>query len=165
MLVSDNRPTLVLFIGLPGAGKTSYLASCRDALETIRTTITGLEQEVETLARQQRLDLSVRSTWAKLTPEARAIVEQKVRQAVSERRNIVLDQQNLTYEERQRWRNLCRGYRCVGYLFTAPLTLLERILLERQAVRPLTTQDLDRALRAYEPPQRHEPMSVRTIAR
>lgn len=98
MKLHNERPNLIVLVGLPGSGKSTwcdeFLSKCSEDF-----TIISSDAEVEKLCEAAGTTYS--EGFSRYVGKATAIMKQKVREAVNKKENIVWDQTNMNVKKRK----------------------------------------------------------------
>ena len=96
--VKDDRPEIIVFIGLPGSGKSTYI---KEMLSTsnVDYVIVSSDNEIERLAEEAGLDYN--SGFDRFIGKATMLMKQTFRNALNNGSNIIWDQTNLSVKKRR----------------------------------------------------------------
>jgi len=164
-LDATTQPTLIVLIGLPASGKSTY----RDAF------VAKSDKEFEIISSDdeiERLCLDAGTTYSegfdRFIGKATGIIKQKFREAVNNGKNVIWDQTNLTGKKRRGILNkLPTGYRREAVSFEVTLEELNARLTKREAETGKHIPDfiVKKMANSYVPPTKGEGFDKVTIVK
>jgi predicted kinase len=111
-------------VGLPGSGKSTWAKNNKDKLEaSVISTDYFIEQEA------LRKNKEYSEVYPKFITQALDLVNKSLKYSVKNKKNIILDQTNLSRKARiDKLKSIPKGYTKVCVFFPAPKDLEERLL-------------------------------------
>jgi len=120
------NPWLVMLIGLPGSGKSTY---CRSNLPKVP--ILSTDDIIEKYAKDKGKTYS--EVFTKIASEAGKHVQQKTKKFIKDRQSVIIDQTNMTRKSRTNKLIPFEGYYKVAIIVTAdPVELTLRLKLRAE---------------------------------
>jgi len=98
MTLSNLQPEIVVLVGLPGSGKSTWTQK-KIASSEHNYVIVSSDDEIERLAAKDGLNYT--QGFDKYVGQATAIMKQKFREAVNNNESIIWDQTNMTPKKRR----------------------------------------------------------------
>ena len=151
-----RQPEAILLIGPPGAGKTTWRDSymCSAPANTV---VLSTDDLIEAWATERGLTYAEARRQVDFT-QMETAMKAAFRDAVSARRDLVIDRTNLRIASRRKWLANLPGYRRIAVVFEVPEDELRRRLAHRAATggKFVSPKLLAGMLASYEPPAADE---------
>lgn len=153
---SDEQPTIIVMVGLPGSGKSTW----RDrmtAASDVDWVIVSSDDEIERLASADGLDYT--QGFDKYVGKATGIMKQKFREAVNKGKSIIWDQTNMTPKKRKGILNqIPDNYRKVAVVFEVDDAELQKRLSnrEKETGKHIPPHVIKSMAQSYVPPTKQE---------
>ena len=146
------NPSLTLLVGLPGCGKSTFVAKHVDKFTEAVVLSTDAYIEKVAAACGETYD----SVWKSTIQEAESAMWSEFRQAMADRRDVVVDRTNLTVKGRRRFlAQMPRGYVPTAVVFTIADSVLKERLLNRPG-KTISMEVIERMKDTYVEPQLSE---------
>ena len=147
-----DKPLLEVLIGLPGAGKSTYVSKKTD-IDVIISRDTELIEYAKTLG----IEGSYTDIWKSLSKEDHSkidkIVDIKFRAAFKEKRDIIIDMTNMSKKSQKRWVNLTnKKYFCKATIFVTPLDKLDKQLKSREPDKKISSEVIKSMMKSFTVP-------------
>lgn len=109
-------PTCYMLIGVPGSGKSTWIA--KQPFDWTNTVIASTDNYVEKIARERGKTYS--EVFDEVMPDAVRNMAEVVTDAVQSGHNIVWDQTSTTRASRAKKFRMLRGYKVIAVVFPTP---------------------------------------------
>ena len=130
------NPWLVMLIGLPGSGKSTY---CRTNLPKVP--ILSTDDIIEKYAREKNKTYS--EVFVKVASDAGKQVQHKTKKFIKDRQSVIIDQTNMTRKSRVNKLTPFEGYYKVAIVVTAdPIELNLRLKLRAEQTGKFIPQNV-----------------------
>lgn len=96
--VTDGRPEIIVMVGLPGAGKSTYIRKMM-AKSDVDYVIVSSDNEIERLAKEADLDYN--TGFEKFIGKATGLMKKNFQNAINSGSNIIWDQTNMSIKKRR----------------------------------------------------------------
>lgn len=135
-MTKDERPSIVILVGLPGSGKSFARAKAVESGASASSYQYSTDDIVERMATE--LGQTYTKVWADVVKDATAEADKAVKVAIAQKQGVLWDQTNMTAKKRGKilkmfdneWRKECI---CILPPFTAEQQIeLERRLASRE---------------------------------
>ena len=150
-----NQPELIVMVGLPGSGKSTFVKQLLEDMKDAFVYSTDMYIELEAVYRGDTYNNIFKECISQATKECNRLVAE----AFSEGKDIIWDQTNLGAKKRKRILSQTpkeHNYRCMCILFEPPkLTLGKRALVHSNVKRKdkfISAELLNRMNENYEEP-------------
>ena len=156
MLLEDLQPEIIVLIGLPGSGKSTWTEKMLSQTDT-EYVIVSSDAEIEKLAAAD--NLSYDQAFDKYVGKATGIMKQKFKDAVNKGKNIIWDQTNMNPKKRRGILNqVPDNYRKIAVAFEIDDEELQRRLDHRSRTTGKTIPDhvMKSMAKSYVPPSKQE---------
>ena len=154
MVIDEKQPEIVIMVGLPGSGKSTY----RETLLAMRDyVIVSSDDEIEALS--QAVGLNYTEGFQRFIGQATAATKQKFREAVNTGKSIIWDQTNLSPKKRRGiLKQVPKNYRKVAVVFEVDDVELQRRLdtRERETGKHIPPEVIKSMAKSYVPPSKQE---------
>lgn len=120
----DSKPTVTFLVGLPGVGKSTYVANGHVPGEVISSDLI-----IEDFAKME--NLSYNDAWRKYIEKADGILKERFTDAVKRGVDVVIDQTNLTAKARRGRQSYFKNYNHRAVILFNDFSQLEQILQNR----------------------------------
>lgn len=111
-----EQPELILLVGIPGVGKSTWIQNHIAKFPEKDYIIISSDDEVEKLA--IKLGLTYNTGFRKVIGQATSIWKQKLRNAITNRKNIIVDMTNLIEKRRRNILNQAKGYKAKAVVWS-----------------------------------------------
>ncbi len=136
-----NRPTLILLVGIPGSGKTTY---AKNYIEKVPDTI---HLSSDSIRAELYGDESIQGNPA----EVFSLMQKRAIEALNEGRNVLYDATNITRKDRASIINICPKFAKIEcYIIWAPIE--ECIKRDAERERTVGKEVIDRMLKKFQAP-------------
>lgn len=151
-------PQAIMLIGMPGSGKSTYIGELKAQNPDRDYVVLSTDDVLERLGNEKGWDYN---QAFKNIPfkKVQAIFNTNFRQAVKDKKDIIIDQTNLTVKSRAKKLNqLPKEYKKIGVIFSVEADEMKRRLDERavETGKSIPRHVLDNMIRSYIPPSRSE---------
>lgn len=156
MLLEDLQPEIIVLIGLPGSGKTTW----RDkmlAKSDLNYVIVSSDDEIQRMAAAD--DKTYDQGFEKFMGKATGLMKQKFRDAVNSNRSIIYDQTNMSPKKRRGiLQQIPSNYRKVAVAFEVDEEELNARLNKRaeETNKTIPPHVMKSMARSYVPPSKEE---------
>jgi predicted kinase len=162
---TQEYPKLIVLIGLPGSGKSTWRDKFVDKTD-IEFEIISSDDEIERLCAEAGINYT--EGYKRFIGRSTKIVKQKFREAVNNGNNVIWDQTNLTAKKRRGiLQKLPDGYRREAVSFEVTLEELTTRLTKREAETGKHVPDfvVKTMAQSYVPPTKGEGFDKVTIVK
>lgn len=154
------RPKFIMLVGLPGSGKSTFLAYHAEDFDSY--TCVSTDKFIEEYAVQRGLTYD--DVWQEAVGRADSSMQYAFQYAVANRNDIVVDRTNLSVKSRRRFlSSLPEEYMKMAVVFSVP----DDVLASRLASRPGKTipeHVVERMRTSYTPPTLDEGFGAVALA-
>jgi predicted kinase len=156
----DDRPEIIVMIGLPGCGKSTWITQLLEDTDW-EFTVVSSDNEIEKLAEAEGMNYN--EGFDRFIGKATHIMKQNFRNAVNKGENIIWDQTNMSKKKRRGILNqVPDGYRKIAVVFELTEDELRRRLAQRvnETGKTIPWGVIKNMASAYSPPTKQEGFDV-----
>lgn len=133
----NQQPRMILLVGLPCTGKSTYIANNIDPNEF---EILSVDSHIDAEVARRRTngeEATYRSIWDEYHPTAKRLFKESLMKALEDKKNIIIDKTNLTLATRAEYIALAleNDYRVEAVIFETPEESLYNHLLRKRGER------------------------------
>jgi len=158
MQFKDIAPQAIMLIGIPGSGKSTYIKKLIEENPDREYVILSTDDILEFWGNEK--GLNYREAWKQISfKKVGKEFRRRLDEAVSNNRNMILDQTNLTGKSRAKKLNkIPDGYEKIGIVFETDFDEIERRLAKRAAENGKYIPDsiIRNMINYYQPPSKQE---------
>lgn len=155
MLLEDLQPEIIVLIGLPGSGKSTWVRNML-AKTDVDYVVVSSDDEIERMAAAD--GLTYNDVFDKYVGKATGIMKQKFKDAVNNGKSIIWDQTNMSPKKRRGILNqVPKNYRKIAVAFEVDDEELNRRLKNREKEGKTIPPHVVKSMaQSYVPPSKQE---------